>query len=116
MNISATVLKALTNLEVKAYQADELNRVLTEVLQDQLRSRLRPKLQAYDKPGYLIMLHAFTDGHNECFDIGDVDEAVDLFIYWCLEYGRARVYFDCSEVEGDTVHEDCLLSFGDYPD
>ncbi len=57
--------------------------------------------------------HIFTDNRDEYRE--NLEEAKQLFYKYIDEHGKARLYIDIENQNGETLEEDCLEAYGDFP-
>lgn len=86
------------------------------LVEEELKTLLQPYLDKYNPDEYLSSLHVFSDQRDSFLSVQNLETAARLFVRWSSECGCARVYFDYSKEDGEVVEEECLLSFGRYPD
>lgn len=61
----------------------------------------------------MMIYHIFTDNRDEFRE--SLEEAKQLFYKFIDENGKARLYLNEEDEKGQTLEEDCLESYGDFP-
>lgn len=59
------------------------------------------------------LYHVFTDNADEWYE--DEREAITAYDRLITANNNARLYVDIQDEADETIKEDCLMSFSDYP-
>jgi len=61
----------------------------------------------------MMIYHIFTDNRDEFRE--SLEEAKQLFYKYIDEHGKACLYQNEENEDGETLSEDCIESYGDFP-
>ena len=61
----------------------------------------------------VAVFHVFTDQRDGWYE--HFDDAKAQFIEWGETFGRARLYRELQDEQGELLHEECLDGIGAYP-
>ena len=98
---------------LKEFRKAEYGKYIEVIPFDSLKGQYLLSEMRKQRSSVVVIYHIFTDNR----DVWEEDYAIarSWYKHFAKAYGSARLNWDVSNEDGETIEEECLLSYGPFP-